>query len=224
MKRVGMNDTENETVRFSMKPNPVLYALEFTRHVLLVWTLIVVIPSLGSVIYVKLSLLTIGVCLLITYVFVSLVLFIMAVVTACHLMFVVTDKRAIVRVSFGRMTTEKVSIAIEAVKRIEITSFGAAYSSVYLSYDKTLHRKESKGSEPDYLQSGAIRRVHNELTGAPAPIERISSIWGPVNISDPMNMWPRLFGFYGFKGFDEFANIISEQQRLRSEFQRGRSW
>jgi hypothetical protein len=210
MKRVGMNDTENETVRFSMKPNPVFYALEFTRHVLLVWTLFVVIPSLGSVIYVKASL--IGVGLLITYVLVSLALFIVAVVTACHLMFVVTDERAIVRVSFGRMTTDKVSIAIEAVQRIEITSFGAAYGSVYLSYDKTLHRKESKGSEPGYLQPRTTRRVHNELTGAPAPIERISSIWGPVNFSGPMNMWPRLFGFYGFKGFDEFVNIISEQQ------------
>jgi hypothetical protein len=35
------------------------------------------------------------------------------------------------------------------------------------------------------------------------------------------NPWPRLLGFYGFKGFDEFANIISEQQKLGSEFQKG---
>jgi hypothetical protein len=122
------------------------------------------------------------------------------------------------------MTTDKVSIAIEAVQRIEMTSFGAAYGCVYLSYDKTLHRKESKGSEPGYLQPGATRRVHNGFTGAPVPIERSSSIWGPVNLSGPMNMWPRLFGFYGFKGFDEFANIVREQQGLRSEVQRGPSW
>lgn len=222
MKCVGMNDTENETVRFSMKPNPLLYALELTRHFLFVWTLLVVIPSLGSVFYVKASL--IGVGLLITYVFVGLVLFIVAVVIACHLMFLVTDRRAIVRFSFGRMTTDSVSIAIETVKGIEITSFGATYGSVYLSYDKTLHRKESKGSAPGYLQPGATWGAHNELTRAPAPIERVSSIWGPANISGPINMRPRLVGFYGFKGFDEFANIVKEQQRLRSEFQRGRSW
>jgi hypothetical protein len=210
MKRLGMNDTNNETVRFSMKPNPFLYALEVTRHTLFLWTLFIVIPSLGSVIYVKLSLFRIGVSLLITYFFVSLVLFTVAVVTACHLMFVVTDKRAIVRFSLGRMTTDRVSIAIGTVKRIRITTFGAAYGSVYLSYDKTLHRNDSKGSEPGY--SRATRRAPNELTGAPAPIERISSIWGPVTIWGPVNTWPRLLGFYGFKGFDQFANIISEQQ------------
>jgi hypothetical protein len=56
-----MNGTKNETVRSSMKPDPFLYALEFTRRTLIVGTLFGVIPSLGSVIYVKLSLLTIGV-------------------------------------------------------------------------------------------------------------------------------------------------------------------
>jgi hypothetical protein len=217
-----MNDTENERVRFSVKPDPFFSALEFTRHVLFVWTLFVVIPSLGSVIYLKESLSTIGVYLLITYFFVSLVLFVVAFVKARHLIFVVTDERAIVRFSFGRMTTNRVSIAIETVKRIEITSFGARYGSVYLSYDKTLRRKDSKGSEPGYSQSGATRRAPNELAGAPAPIERISSIWGPVNIWAPMNTWPRLLGFYGFKGFDEFANITREQQNPVQNVERGR--
>jgi hypothetical protein len=220
MKRVGMNDTENETVRFSMKPNPFFYALEVTRHTLFVWTLLVVIPSLGSVIFTQVSLLTIGVYLPITYFFFSLVLFMLAFVTAYHLTFVVTDTRAIVRFSFGRMTTDRVSIGIEAVKRIEITSFGATYGSVYLSYDKTLHRKDSKGSEPRYSRPRATRRVPNQLAEAPAPIERISSIWGPVNIWGSMNTWPRLLGFYGFKGFDEFANTIGKQQKLRSEYQK----
>jgi hypothetical protein len=152
MKRVGMNDTKKETVRFSMKPNPFFYALEVTRNTLLVGTLFVAIPSLGSVIYVKLSLVTIGVGLLITYFFVSLVLFIVAFATTRHLMFIVTGERAIVRFSIGRMTTDRVSIAIETVKQLKITSYGATYGSVYLSYDKTLHSKDSKGSEPGYSQ------------------------------------------------------------------------
>jgi hypothetical protein len=114
------------------------------------------------------------------------------------------------------MTTDGLSIAIESVKQIEITSFDATYGSVYLSYDKTSPRKDSKDSEPDDPQSRPIRRARHEATRDSIPIKRTTSI--RISMSDP---WPRLLGFYGFKGFDEFANIISEQQKLRSECQRG---
>jgi hypothetical protein len=112
---------------------------------------------------------------------------------------VVTDKRAIVRSSFGQTTTDGLSIAIESVKRIEITSYGATYGNVYLTYDETSPRENSKDSEPDNPQPRPIRRAF-------VPIERAASIWVFINT------WPRLLGFYGFKSFDEFANIISEQQ------------
>jgi hypothetical protein len=39
-----MNDTENETVRFSKKPNPFSYALEVTWHALIMGTVISGIP------------------------------------------------------------------------------------------------------------------------------------------------------------------------------------
>ncbi len=107
------------------------------------------------------------------------------------------------------MTTDNLWIAIESVERIEIVSYGVTYGSVYLTYDKTSPRENSKDGEPDYSQPGPNRRAHNEVTRASVPIKRTNSIWGS------MNTWPRLFGFYGFKGFDEFANIISEQQNFR---------
>src|SRR5271156_1231676 len=78
MKRVGMN-VKNETVRFSMKPNPFLYALEVTRDALLGLTIFGLasgIPLILSVINSERPLLTIVVVLLITYVVLGLAIFI----------------------------------------------------------------------------------------------------------------------------------------------------
>jgi hypothetical protein len=201
-----MNGTKDETVRFSMKPSPFFYALEFTRHALLAGTavaLFINIPFMWSGIYSERG----AVLLLITYALFGIPLFVVAFVTARHLIFVVADKRVIVRSSSSQMTTDALSIAIESVKHIEITSYGATYGSVYLTYDKTSPRENSKDSEPDDPQPGPIRRARNEAITASIPIKRSNSISVALN-----NPWPRLFGFYGFKGFDEFANIISEQQ------------
>ena len=205
MKRIGMNETKRETVRFSMKPNPFFYALDLTWHMLLFVT------ATGGIILVFSP-----VILLTVYVPLGLAVFIVAFVTARRLMFVVTDKRAIVRRSSGETTTDVLSISIETVKHIAVTSFGATYGSVYLSYDKTSPRENSKDSEPDdpqpwlirrsrYRRPRPIRRTRHEATGTSVPIKRTNSIWAAMN--DPC-----LLGFYGFKGFDEFANIISEQQ------------
>jgi hypothetical protein len=171
-----------------MKPNPFLYALEVTWHMLLFTA------ALGGILLVFRPVL-----LFATYVPIGLTIFIAAFVTARHLMFVVTDKRAIVRRSSGETTTDELSIAIETVTRIEITSFGAAYGGVYLIHEEPSPRENSKDSKPGDPQPRSIRRAF-------VPIERADSIW------NLLSKWPRWFGFYGFKGFDEFANIISEQQ------------
>lgn len=200
-----MNATENETVRFSVKPNPFLYALEFTRHTLLAVTAVLLwtgIPIWPGIYFGR----TGALLLLTAYALLGLLLFIVAYVAACHLMFVVTNKRAIVRSSFWGKTRDRRSIAIESVKHIAITSYGARYGSVYLTYDKTAPREISTADESDYPQPGSIRRARDEEARASAPIERTNSIW------HSMTTWPRLLGFYGFKGFDEFANIISEQK------------
>jgi hypothetical protein len=207
MKRGGMNDTKNETVRFNMKPNPFLYALEFTRHILLQVTIIAVCAGIPFIPFIFLSSVKGALLLLMTYALLGLPLFIVAYVAACNLTFVLTDNRAIVRYSFRGTTTDGLSIAIESVKQIAITSFGATYGSVFLSYDKTSPRKDSKDSERDYPQPRPILRVRNEAIRASIPIKRATAF--SVEMSGP---WPRLLGFYGFKGFEEFANIISEQQ------------
>jgi hypothetical protein len=189
-----MNDTENETVRFSMKPNPFFYALEFTLQALFAGTtgalIISFFPFMGFPfmwpgLYSERGV----VLLLVTYALLGLSLFIVAYVASCYLMLVATDKRASVRFSFWGMTTDRLSIAIETVEHIEIKFYGATYGSVYLS--------------------SPIRHARNEATRASILIERSNSIW---SIWRSMTTWPRLFGFYGFKGFVEFANIISEQR------------
>ena len=186
MKRLGMNDTKNETVRFSMKPNPFYYALEVT------WQMLFFSTAMGGILLVFSPVL-----LLTTYIPLSLTVFMIAFVTGRHLMFVVTDKRAIVRRSSWGTTTDELSIAIETVKCIEITSHGAAYGSVYLIQRSP--RENAKDRKPGDPQPQSIRRAF-------VPIERVALIW------IWLSKWPSWLGFYGFKGFDEFADILSGQQ------------
>ena len=188
-----MNDTKKETVRFSMKPDPFFYALEVTGHMLFFFT------ALGGILLVFRP-----VVLLSAYVLFALTVFIVAFVRASDLMFVVTDKRAIVRRCCGETTTDELSIAIKTVKLIEITSYTAAYGSVYLTHEEPSPRKNSKDSKLGDQQPRPIRL-------AVVPIERAASIW--IFLS----RWPSWLGFYGFKGFDEFANIVSEQQAPRAD-------
>ena len=201
-----MNDTQNETVRFSVKPNPFLYALEVTRDASLTWTAVGLISGIPFIIFSGWAL----VALLVSFLLLGLFIFMVGFATACCSTFIVTDKRAIVRFSSSAMTMDELSIEIETVKCIKINSYGATYGSVYLTYDETSLREKSKESEPDCPQSEPIRRVGKEATRASIPTKRTKSIWGP------MSTWPGLHGFYAFKGFDEFANIISEQTRKPS--------
>jgi hypothetical protein len=188
-----------------MKPNPFLYAFEVTLYALLVAGAVVLctgLPILWPGSYSERG----AIILLITYVLLGLALFIVEFVIACRLMFVITDKMAIVRLSFWGIETDVLSIAIETVNHIEINSYGATYGSVYLSYDEMSPRENSEDGEPDDPQPRPIRRARNETTMASIPVRRFGSIWRSMNI------WRRLLGFYGFKGFDEFANIISGQR------------
>ena len=173
-----------------MKPNPFFYALELVWHGLIWFT------GYGGFLLVFYP-----VVLLTAYFLVGLAIFTLALVTARYLVFLVTDTKAIVRSSFGEEMTDVLSIAIETVKHIDITSCGATYGSVYLTCEEPSARENSKDSEPDDLQPRPIRRAF-------VPVERTALIFVF------MNQWTRWLGFYGFKGFNEFATIISEQQVL----------
>jgi hypothetical protein len=97
-----------------------------------------------------------------------------------------------------------------------MTSYDATYGSIYLHYDKTSPRENSKVSESDYPQPSPVQHARDEATRASVPIRRSNSIWRS------MSTLPRLLGFYGFEGFDEFANIISEQQNSVPNLKEGR--
>jgi hypothetical protein len=167
----------DEIVLFAEKPNAFRYAVEVTRYPLIIASVIMLggipllPPSEGSRSQAC-------IVLLIAYLLLGLVLFMVAFVVARCLTFVVTNGKAIVRFSFWRRTIDGRSITVEAVELIEIISQSATYGSVYLKSDKALPWGNSKGSELDYLQPGATRRVPNELTEAPGPIERPASFWG----------------------------------------------
>lgn len=193
----------DEIILFTEKPNALLYALEVTRHNLLFWSIAGAAPLVVTLIYTEGSLLSAGNLTLVTYGVIGVFLLIVAFGTARCLTFVVTSKRAIVRVSLWRATIDGLSIAIDTVKRIEINSYSATYGNVYLIADRTAASETFKTSQP-------------ELTESTAVVKRTASLLGSIR------NWPRLLGFYGFKGADQFTNIIIEQQKRRSEFKRGR--
>lgn len=176
-----------------MKPSPFLYALEFTLHALFAGTTralvisffpLMGLPFIWPGLYSEMA----AAVLLVAYALLGLSLFAVSWVVARNLRFVATDKNVIVRFSFWGMTADALSVAIEAVERIEIRVYGTAYGSVYLN--------------------SPIQLAHGGVTRGCAPlVQRSNASWRS------MNSWRRLFGFYGFKGFDEFANIIAGQRK-----------
>jgi len=211
-----MNDTQNETIKFSMKPNPFLYALEVTWPNLLASTAISGFPLLFLPFFSKGQ----AIVLLTVYVVLGLIFFIIGFATACCLTFLVTDKRAIIRSSFGQTTKDVLSIAIESVGLIEIKFYGATHGSVYLTYDKPSPCENSEDSEFDDPQRGPMRRARNDAGRIPIPIKMTNSIWSNWITNSTWPSRESWFGFYAFKDFGEFAKIISEQQDSVSKVKR----
>jgi len=211
MKRVDMNDTQNETVLFSMKPNPYFYAFEVTWHNLLTSAIASGFPIL--LLFLPFFSKGQAIVLSVAFVVIGLVFFIIGFATARCLTFLVTDKRAIIRSSCGQ-TRDVLSIAIESVSLIEIMSYGATHGSVYLTHDKLSPCENSEDSEPDDPQQGSMRRARNDAGRASIPIKITNSIFPH---------WISRFGFYAFKDFREFANVISEQQNcMPKQYERNR--
>jgi hypothetical protein len=145
------------------------------------------------------------------------VFFAVAVSKACFLTIIATNQRVIVRFSgWGMATTDGISIAIEAIKRIETNSYGATYGSVYFESNKASPGKTSRNSEHAFSKQRAPPYISNAPRDVAVPIKRTVSIWRSMPFA------PGLFGFWGFKRFDEFANIVSEQHKLCSMMVSGR--
>jgi hypothetical protein len=203
---------DDEVILFEEKPNVFLYALEVTRIGFLIGAVLLFAGVL--VIYCKglqVSVVSLVLLELIGYVLSIFCFFLAGVFKAHFFTIIATDRRAIVRFSgWGMATTDGVSIAIEAITRIETNSYGTTYGSVYLESDEASRRKSLRNSEHTFSEQPTPPNISDEPSEVVDPIKRTVSIWRS------MPFVPRLYGFYGFKRFDEFARIVSERHKLRS--------
>jgi hypothetical protein len=201
---------EDEVILFEEHPNVFLYALEATRIGFLV-TAVAMFAGLLVVYFEGLHVSVVSAAILAfgLYVLGNFCLFLATVFKACFLTIIATNQRAVVRFSFwGMATTDGISIAIKAIKRIETNSYGSTYGSVYLESNKTSLGKISRNSEHVFSEHRAPQYISTVPHDVAVPIKRTVAIWRS------MPFVVGTYGFYGFKRFDEFANIVSEQHKL----------
>ncbi len=203
---------DDEVILFEERPNVFLYALEVTRIGYLLAPL-ALLASLSAIYFkgMHVSMVRVALLELFLYVLGNLCFFAVAVSKACFLTIIATNRRAIVRFSgWGMATTDGVSIEIEAITRIETNSYGATYGSVYLESNKASPGRASINSDHAFSKQPAPPDISTTLGDVVVPIKRTVSIWRSMPFA------PGLFGFWGFKRFDEFARIVSEQHKLCS--------
>jgi hypothetical protein len=180
--------SDGETVRLKAKPNAFLYALEATR----IWLLIVlcIAAVLALCIHLAnglpiafLALLALVICCVLYLIFLAVVIF-----RALGMVFVITNKTVIARLSVMERTLYQVSIPIESIKRIEVRCYGPRYGSVYLE----------RYTDLDDVTPRTIN-----LKTRPG--------WASIWFSLPWS-WPPLTGFYGFRNYDAFAKLIAAKR------------
>ena len=181
---------DDEVTLFAAKPNALLYAVEAARFGFVMLAVVFAYIPLGY--FAGWPMRFTALMTLFSYFLGNVVLFVAAAVIACRLAFVITNRKIIVRLSVWGKTIDKISIASGSVVRIETNSYDATYGSVYLKSVK--------------IQAAAS----DEADESAIPIKRRGSIWRSMPWSSPP-----LYGFYGFKRFDAFANLISDQQKRR---------
>ncbi|MGY2806072.1 hypothetical protein [Bradyrhizobium sp. USDA 4506] len=177
--------SEDEVVLSQAKPNPFLYSWEASRAAIL--------SMFGlSAFLIPLLMFTKGgplIFLLKVVALLDLIVFsiflLIVVLLARGLSFVLTNRN--VRVRAGH---QWLGVPLEEIKSVEVRSYGSEYGSVYLErYIDPLEMVAGKSIELG-KQSG--------------------SIWLAVPRSQP-----RLFGFLGFKNFDDFGRMIVDLHNAR---------
>ena len=190
-----MIDPANETIELNVKPNPFLYALEATRFFWFVVVFPLAVALLfsfrGLPLYLSLE---VG---LTTYFVAFFVLFTGTLLKACATAFIVTNKRVLLRTSILR-SVDWINIPIQEIQTLETRSYNARYGSVFISSDAG-GRSATQSALAD--NPGVQGRAN--LVVKPSGL----SIW----LSVPFTV-PFLRGFYGFRRFDTFANLILELQ------------
>jgi hypothetical protein len=205
----------DEVIKFRIKPNVFLYTFEASRFYLVVTFGIAI--AVMPVAYFKTGLPIGGLMLQIVlsvYGVMSVIFLIFATLFALCVEFIVTNKRAIVRLALGGIN-DNVSIPLESIRSIEIHAYSTRYGSVYFNRDDAL--------SPECIQfhDGSRLQISNEMRAAslsPAvgrsrPVANLivkpGRAWAWLSMPSTS---PALSGFYGFRQFDTFANLILELQ------------
>jgi hypothetical protein len=182
-------EAPSEEVLFARRPNAVLYALEATRVYFLEMLFLVLVCSVAFRFRTdQLPLEFIIRLAAVLYGLGCCVLFVGAFLRARGTELVVTQTKAVVRNSFLGRTRDRVSVPIHLIAEIETRTCGGRRESVRLTRWKA-----------DSFHSG------------PAKLTRrtdCASFWLSMPVSSPP-----LAGFYGFEGFDAFAELVLELQR-----------
>jgi hypothetical protein len=195
-----------ETIQLKVKPNAFLYALEASLFPLLI--MFAMLAPLFAFALLKTGV-PIGLATrmaLMVYGISCFMLLVGMMIAARCMVFMITNKRVIVRTSVMGKISDKISISIGSVESIELRCYDARHGSVYLNCRKTLpdHVSRSEISDdtrPVWLD-GSVKRPR-PLAG-PAVRSGRASIW----LSTPSST----AGLYGFRHFDTFATLIVELQ------------
>jgi hypothetical protein len=190
---------EGDVIIFREKPNPILYGIEATRMIVL--PLLCLNVALVVLLYIARGapiLFLVKLNLLLDIVLFGIFILAMAP-AAVSLEFVVTRKDAIVRFAPFGVGARRFSVPIEDIEGIEVRSYGPRYGSVYLGRYQAGH--------------GSSRQQPIHVKKAPGD----ASAWTSLPWS-----WPPMAGLYGFKNYNQFADLIvslrsEAQQPVRSE-------
>jgi len=205
----------DEAIKFRIKPNVFLYALEASRFYLVVTFGIAL--AMMPVAYLRTGLPIGGLMLRIVfsiYGLMSIILLAFAALFALCAEFIVTNKRAIVRLTLAGVY-DNVSIPLESIRTIEIRSYSTRYGSVYFNCDDASSLDGLESNDESQLQ------ISDDLGGEPfsAIVRRSRHVASLIVKPSRALAWlsmpstsPALSGFYGFRQFGTFANLILELQ------------
>jgi hypothetical protein len=198
---------DGETIRLTVKPNAFLYTVEATRSYLLI--MLAMVALLVPYVHFRTGL-QIGLATQIALIVCGVLapIFFIVVMIGAHCMaFLITDKKVIARMSIMGRIDDKISIPIKSIENIEVRSYNALYGSVYL---KCYKESRDRGSRSDTSDGSHPASLHRPVI-QPRPLAIVrpgrASIW----LSMPWSS-PPLAGFYGFGHFEAFVSLIIERQ------------
>jgi hypothetical protein len=202
----------NDVVRFRAKPNALLYAVEASRLffilMLVVALLLMLVAHLATGIPVGGFMLGIVAAV---YGAMSVIAFVAVVCFARCMEFIVTNKRVIVRASLMGRTQDNISIPIESISSIEVQPYNACYGSVYFEWGSALPLEnlphDGSRSQISNYSCPAFNSAADRSRRVGNLVVRSRPMWRSITSTAPP-----LSGFYGFRHFNSFAELVAELQ------------